>query len=351
MVGRKPSIPKDKIEEEVLKNTIHDDQFKLKGKNDEVWKKISSAFKDPNDQSKEILLPQTFYLMVRQDRNELKTKDEKAKGIVFRNVYELTNDDCKTVCCEKDCDGIESDTMGENGESVEENEASDSEDQTMCDSVLVSNKKWEFQVVLIQAGWECIKPKDNQTMQEGWGDFVMDEVWEKTKIPCCYNFDNHRIGKLCFFSTKGFCSECKSFLSIILINEPTDGDVYIEVTAENFKFGIPHTKCRRLAGQKRKIVKKSLLNEMPRKWQRKEAKKIMKVNDPNPPQLYPLSVLQKARSEAIDEDLGIVKMPLFKSLSYIKTNHQYGHHFRIIRYDPFCVCFWSPDQVELHNAS
>lgn len=88
---------------------------------------------------------------------------------------------------------------------------------------------------------------------------------------------------------------------------------------------------------------------MPRQWQRKEANKIMNINDPNPPQLYPLSTLQKARSDAINEELGILKMPLFESLSYIKANHKYGHHIRIIRYDPFFVLVWSPDQVDLHN--
>lgn len=32
MVGRKPSIPNNKIEEEVFEHTLYDDEFRLKGK-------------------------------------------------------------------------------------------------------------------------------------------------------------------------------------------------------------------------------------------------------------------------------------------------------------------------------
>lgn len=116
-----------------------------------MWEEISSVFKDPNDPNKEILLPRSFHLMVRQDRNQLKSNYEKEKRIVFKNLYEVTDGDCQEVCCVKnDCDEIDNNKIGENDEFDREDDITiDSEEQTIRDDVLVSDKKREFQIILI----------------------------------------------------------------------------------------------------------------------------------------------------------------------------------------------------------
>lgn len=155
--------------------------------------------------------------------------------------------------------------------------------------------------------------------------------------------------KTCFLSAQGICSECNSLLSVLLVIEPTEGDVHIEVCAENVKFGVAHNKCRRLAGPKRIKVKEQLLNVLPRNWRRKEANKLMDIVDPNPPHLYKFPSLQKARMDAKNKELGILKEPLLESLNRIKSNHHHGPNIREIGYNSFFVCWWSPDQIDLQN--
>lgn len=84
MVGRKPSILPQTIKEELLKHTIHDESCKLKGKNNEVWKDISRALGDK-------IQGTSIHLMVHQNRHELKSSYEKAKGILIVNTYESSN--------------------------------------------------------------------------------------------------------------------------------------------------------------------------------------------------------------------------------------------------------------------
>lgn len=171
---------------------------------------------------------------------------------------------------------------------------------------------------------------------------------EKTSIPCAFDFENHHIGKVCYFSTTGFCSECKSSLSVILVNEPSSGPVYFEAVAEKVIFKVPHSGCRRLAGPKRKTIGKELLNQLPKKWQRKQVATLTHTD--NCSHLYKLTSLQKARADAKNEELGIVKgLNLFESLAYLKANNQYGHYIRDIGFDPFYLFFWSQSQIDIHN--
>lgn len=183
------------------------------------------------------------------------------------------------------------------------------------EAFIVADENIEFQIVLNDHEWNSIKPvikkyengTERKIMQAWWCDTLTEKIWQTTNISCVFNFNNHHIGQLCFFSTTALCTECNSNLNITLINELGSGSVYFEAIAEKVRFNVPHSNCRRLAGPKREIVKKELCHQLPRKWQRREAAKIMNDNDRNAPHLYKLPTLQKARLDGKYDELGIKK--------------------------------------------
>ena len=76
----------------------------------------------------------------------------------------------------------------------------------------------------------------------------------------------------------------------------------------------------------------------------------MKTGDCEPPILYKLPSLQKARQAVMNEELGIKPaIDLFDSLRKISKDVEFNKFIKEIGLMKFFVLYWSPEQVTLGN--
>lgn len=94
----------------------------------------------------------------------------------------------------------------------------------------------------------------------------------------------------------------------------------MECVIENFDSTIQHTKKRFLKGRRRCEVSKKLVecNMLPSAWRRNEANETMEFGDPEPPTLPSNKVLQKAKQQRKNINLGITSTNPIDSMLQMK---------------------------------
>lgn len=189
-------------------------------------------------------------------------------------------------------------------------------------------------------------------LRKGWTSLLHKICYKKTKLPCAYAFKRAKVYDTetkVYITIKGRCRECGNEFTGHCLNKPKNGQrVRISVTTSDTR-GMPHTKKRPLAGEERVEVQKTLLHQKPAAW-RCEATKDMDYGDEEPPDLYGLRVVNKARQEAKDKALGVHKVtdPM-KSLQALKTNVEFSGTIREIAIDKFHSMYWSEEQLHLYK--
>lgn len=144
--------------------------------------------------------------------------------------------------------------------------------------------------------------------------------------------------------------QCYTFINITYIVKPsTDSPVTFSVTTKDSS-KVPHTKKIRLQRAERQGVMKSITNEAPKQYRRKLINKCMKFGDSEPPFLYNVRGLRKARQDAQNEKLGINKKEkVFDNIAKIRKDIQYNKFIRNIGFDKFFITCFSPEQIGINN--
>lgn len=60
-----------------------------------------------------------------------------------------------------------------------------------------------FDIIITQNEWIMIKPIEmlcvrgelEMKLQEGWADIIIQKIWDKKRLPCCFNFQRQYIYK------------------------------------------------------------------------------------------------------------------------------------------------------------
>lgn len=332
MGGRNPLVPPEQILEELLQHEIFKEKL-LKGKSDNVWRQIASKFNN-------IIKPASIYFHVAKDEHNSQTHYKKIKGI---EDQDLKDESIPSVRYDE----------GEN----EEND----EDMQPKRKKLKKSNELHFQIELTNEEWTSIRPEkvmksdgtEAEYLKKGWTDIMRHKIYQKQKLPCSISFKTHHINLCNFYAEMvGKCTSenCKSKITVTCKDIPEkEKPVLFEVTAIDTK-KIPHLKKVRLQGKAREIVKAELQNIKPKQWRRKKARTTMNYGDCEPPTLFSLPVLQKAKQQQKNEELGIpVGTSLFESLDNIMNSVEFNAHIKMVGFNKFYIMYWTQQQVDLNN--
>ena len=142
-----------------------------------------------------------------------------------------------------------------------------------------------------------------------WTNRIYDLFFEETRLSCCLSFERHKVtpfGAQKFFKFTGHCSNCKSQLTGIAYEEPTDDSPLIIhcVYVGNFK-NCDTDKKRKLIGMKREEFSEKLLkeNKSAAFIRREEASIKMNYGDPEPSSLPTCNTLCILKHRSSLDDL------------------------------------------------
>ena len=342
-MGRKALISNEAILHTLIDFEILQSDGKLKGRTNRVWSDIASALNNVKNAS-------TFFFDLSQDRNSLFTLYKRIKGV---ELVPMDSADNELASCDNQVVEI----------------TSESEDSTDYPSpkrkkVINNNKNnyIEFSISIPKIEWNNIEPIEKMyedsskkmVLQEGWTDCIRKHIYLTEVLPCSFSFIRHEVDSIeGYIHIVGKCNECHSSLTVFCLDKPSilapQDSVIFQVKTINSVF-IPHKSKARLQKGARNIVKKELINMKPKSWRRKNALIFMNPGSCEPPFLYSSTQLQKARQDAITEDLGITKgLELVDSIEKLKENPEFDKFIGDIGKDKFSVQFWSPEQVSINN--
>ena len=113
---------------------------------------------------------------------------------------------------------------------------------------------------------------------------------------------------------------------------------------------IAHKKKRRFGSRRRVIGKKELKHIKAKCFRNEEIHKFMDESDPLPALLSTSGVYQKARQEALDEEIGLENFPgnVLESLHAIQ---HFTSDIHFLSTSPFQIMFWTKSQVKLWNEA
>lgn len=180
---------------------------------------------------------------------------------------------------------------------------------------------------------------------KGWSDLLRRHIYETKKLPCIFTFHRRKVNAYdTYFKAVGKCN------ITCIVKPSTDNPVTFSVTTKDSS-NVPHSKKIRLQGAKRRRVMKSIISEAPKQYRRKLINECMKFGDSEPPFLYELQALRKARQDANkNEKLWIHKLEnLFDNLAKIRNDIQYNKFIRNIVFDKFFITYSSPEQISINN--
>lgn len=229
----------------------------------------------------------------------------------------------------------------------------DKTDDKICFNLSFTFKEW-LQIKPENVEYHCKKLKSRTylTLQrKAWTNILFAAVYKETKLPCAFSFKRAKITESSIYlQITGSCNECGSEFYGCIVNEPAPQlDVRIECEVSHFDSSYQHCKKRQLKGNKRVEASTVMVegNIMPSILRRKEADRIMDLDDPEPPYLPKLSVLRKAKEERCNINLGISGTDPVQSILQMKYEfHQGSVHS--IGIDSFFVHYWTTEQTAVY---
>ncbi|KOB71910.1 Uncharacterized protein OBRU01_12803 [Operophtera brumata] len=170
------------------------------------------------------------------------------------------------------------------GDYSAENRAEDSTD------TLTSSTSIKFNLVISQEKWQTIAPQEKVygkriywKLRPGWTDVVADALWMQHNLDCVFVFKNHNIflsaiAKF-YLTMEGFCRECNAKILCTILKEPSKNMLLFS----NAMLRV--LEQRQLRGIQRLEVANFLIDggKDAVTWRRKEAGRIKKFGDKNPP--------------------------------------------------------------------
>lgn len=230
------------------------------------------------------------YVIIRENRNGYRDLLLKHYGINKDQLYESTDDS----------------TFSENPD-------------VSTSSVSMQSKM--FNLVISAENWRDIKPEKKVygnriywVLKSGWTDIVAEKLWQQQKLYCTFRFKKHNVSlkseARCYVCFRGECAECAANITGTLFKEPPNNtDVIFECRIENICTA-KHTagKKRQLKGKRRELTAGKMINEHKNAitFCRKEAQRLKKFGDKNPPILPTTSVLRKAKEESFLKQHGFL---------------------------------------------
>ena len=326
---RKPSVSPEEILDNLLKFEIFDGD-KLKPRTDNVYVEVCNLL---GNRIKRVNL----FFIIDKDRHNIAKSYRKTKGL---EKYSESEGESK----------VEDLSFKSDNEELEENPQKNRKKK---------NEELIFDIEIPSESWSKIVPikknfKNNdekEILQPGWTDVIKDLIWLNKKLSCAFSFKRHSVNDTdIFVRIFRYCTNCYNSVEIICDRAPLEGEpAKFEVSTRDSR-GIPHVKKVRLQGEKRKTVKKELKYIKPKEWRRKKATELMQNGDCEPPMLYPLQSLSRAKNDEINDDLNIKsKDSIFTSFDKISQCVEYCKYVRNIGYNQFFLMYWSPEQTSVYN--
>lgn len=238
------------------------------------------------------------------------------------------------------------------------------ENRVDCSSdTLTSSTSVKVTLVISQEKWQSIAPQEKKygkriywRLRPGWADVVAEAIWIQHHLDCVFVFKNHSIflsatAKF-FLIIEGFCRECNAKIHCTLLKEPSkDCDVILECNVEGIRAASHSgTKRRQLRGIRRREVADFLIDggKDAVTWRRKEAARIKKFGDKNPPILPTNEVVRKAKEQRLLKKYGLhfanPAMNLLKSAEHEKL----VGCIQSIGLLKFNWIYWLPEQLQIY---
>ncbi|KOB64605.1 Uncharacterized protein OBRU01_23985 [Operophtera brumata] len=243
------------------------------------------------------------------------------------------------------------------GDYSAENRAEDSTDS------LTSSTSIKVNLVISQEKWQTIAPQEKVygkriywKLRPGWTDVVAEALWMQQHLDCVFVFKNHNIflsaiAKL-YLTMEGLCRECNAKILCTILKEPSkNSDVILECNVEGIRaVSQSGTKKRQLRGLRRLEVANFLIDggKDAVTWRRKEAGRIKKFGDKNPPILPTNEVVRKAKEQQLLTKYGLqFGNPAINLLKSAEHGKLVGC-IQSIGLHKFNCIYWLPEQLQIY---
>ncbi|KAE8740771.1 hypothetical protein FOCC_FOCC013716 [Frankliniella occidentalis] len=188
-----------------------------------------------------------------------------------------------------------------------------------------------------------------------WEPVIIECLWDQAQLPCPYSFSKGTVytseTSLHYIKMNASCPECGATATGTILTEPLDNEhARLEWRANDTR-GVPHRKKRPLSHDLRRQTGKELQGLSSSSYRRREASKIMKHGDVEPPHLFTAQVLNRAQQEETDRVYDIVtdsKDPI-GNLRRMKGTNIFAGMIHQIGLDPFFVLYHSHAQLKVYK--
>lgn len=235
--------------------------------------------------------------------------------------------------------------------------------------LVAGDREIEFSIFINKEEWVKLNPHektyaDNRTYTQFdpvWTSMVNEKIWRTSRLPCKWSFTHlkfHSLGNFAAFTFEANCTArtdnnrqriCGNFLKGKCREIQGDSDIKIEILTSDTKH-IPHHGKRKIAGEFRKEIKRSLKNVKASKYRVNMANELMESSDVVPAHLPNLPTVRKMAQERRDESL---RMDLYpgEPLSSLKKMYELNSFIRSLFDSPFDVQFVTDDQIKLYREA
>lgn len=276
--------------------------FKHNFKNGELPAYTDTYYQNVSDKLGNTWSTHNVYIILRENRRELKTKVFEKLGIeknvncnYMGNISNLTDSNIELF----------------NNSEMDLTEFNESE----FTSGFVNNKNEEFNLFIkSEELWNRMKSvklifknREYSVLLPGvWSDIVADEYWLQFRMPCAFSFkkaivSSNPIKPFIFIQGK-----CNNEFHATAKTEPYEGaDLWLNVKSRNTRDD-PHEPIKRqLKNENRKVVGQQTLKEGVANRKRDIARKVLSLGNAPAPILCNSDVLRKLMQECIDEEFGV----------------------------------------------
>lgn len=182
-----------------------------------------------------------------------------------------------------------------------------------------------------------------KVLAKGWTDVLSKLIEDQLKTGCTLNFSKANIshvGNTIEFDTEGKCSDCNSTVHIASSQNRTQLQIQIEKGTKQHSYD----KYRRVTATRARNLYGKLQNDTVHNVFHEQTKTI-----PSDAENLPRDFVREKSLSNIKSRHGLPNETAINELRRLKYSAEYDDIIKEIATDPFCVIFWTKEQVHYYS--